>query len=550
MIITRKYPKLLTKSGLQCLDHFWTKRAFQLDDIARKLRDTEPSLATTSKLELWRCFSFHLFSWMEQAYVGPLSGKCLVHVFRELVKEDSTTDQDSERFSVDLWLGWLKDALAQCPGILEDVKNYVLVPIFKTDKASALLLLQTFNRTEALTSSQGELTDGAFMLQLAALELGKRFGLVEEPSEFPMQRERYHFLTSPKGSSGDDAPSATHIVLQAAVLDSFLSHPSLSVRSSAFSLLVSSQATTKPFSESAFALLKKHLASLHADYDAKFRNEVLGLTKGLIQRAKSIITVAQRNLSGPTASGAYKTESTADPARLALKRKPGPETAWNNGVEASEVLASHLAFLKWYMSFLKSELLLTASYQRHITALKATLLMLKLGKHAGAGDELDIEAAKAISTDASWTRLLLDLMLDPFDDVRDGASAVLSLLPREIVEAPTGCENGPTTLLETLREFCSRAQALADRTGRADHGDGAARSQGLLCRWLSSQELRIELASGVIQGLEDKISRAEKDLGHAALDNPVHGDFAAIRYVSFLWQTKSLPVLGNGGIDS
>lgn len=187
LIITRKYPKLLTKSGLQCLDHFWTKRAFQLDDIARKLRDTEPSLAITSKLGLWRCFSFHLFSWMEQAYVGPLSGKCLVHVFRELVKEDSTTDQDSERFSVDLWLGWLKDAQTQYPGILEDVKNYVLVPIFKTDKASALLLLQTFNRTEALTSSQGELADGAFMLQLAALELGKRFGLVEEPSEFPKQ---------------------------------------------------------------------------------------------------------------------------------------------------------------------------------------------------------------------------------------------------------------------------------------------------------------------------------------------------------------------------
>ena len=282
---------------------------------------------------------------------------------------------------------------------------------------------------------------------------------------------------------------------------------------------------------------------MHADYDAKFRNEVLGLTKGLIRRAKNIITVAQRNLSGPTASGVYKTESTADPAHLAQKKKPGPEAAWKDNVEAKDVLAGHEAFMQWYMNFLKSELLPTASYQRHITALKATLLVLRLGKHAGAGDELDIDAAKTISADVSWTRLLLDLMLDPFDDVRESASTVLGLLPWEIVEAPTKSQHGSLSLLGTLREFCSRAQTLADRTGRADHGDGAARSQGLLCRWLSSQDDRIKLASSVIQGLEDKISRAEKDLGHAALDNPVHGDFAAIRYVPFCLRIQPMVVI-------
>ncbi len=315
-------------------------------------------------------------------------------------------------------------------------------------------------------------------------------------------------------------PAAKTVLLQGALLDGLLAHPSVSVRSSAFSLLVSSQATTKPFSETAFSLLKKHLAAFHADYDAKVRNEVLGHTKSLIKRAKNIITVAQRSLSTH--------QLVADGTRPPAKKKFGPEIVLKDASEARQVLDRHEAFLGWYMDFLKNELLPTASYQRHITAIRAALLLLRVGKHAGATDDIiDGDIAQLISSDSTWIRLLLDLLLDPFDDVRDSSATLLSLLP-----ATSAADAGTSPdLLKVLKEFCTRASTLADRTGRADHGDGAARSQALFCTWLGNQDLQIALLSEILERVESKITKAEEDLGHAAIENPVHADFAAIRYV-------------------
>lgn len=327
------------------------------------------------------------------------------------------------------------------------------------------------------------------------------------------------------GGDGDTPEQPTSaIFLQEAVLDRLLAHPSLPVKSSAFALLVSSQATTKPFSEVAFSLLKKHLAAFHADYDAKVRNEVLGHTKNLIKRAKNIITVAQRSLSAP--------QPTGDGVRAPPKKKFGPEIALKDPSQAKEVLDRHTSFLRWYMQFLKCELLPTASYQRHITAVKAALLLLRVGKHAGATDDiLDEDIAHLISSDFTWVRLLLDLLLDPFDDVRDSAATLLSLLAPKSGEAGQSREPNSTVLLDVLRSFCLRAGRLADRTGRADHGDGAARSQGLLCSWVGKQDSQLAVLSEILDRIDSKIAKAEKDLGHAAIENPVHADFAAIRCV-------------------
>ncbi|KAK4189594.1 thyroid adenoma-associated protein [Podospora australis] len=517
LIITRKYPKQLTKSGLQCLDHLLSKKVISLDDIALKYREVEPSLAGVPSLSLWKSFAFHLFSWMEFTHVCPLTGKALVHVFRGL--ESAALDNETSSaagFSVEVWRQWLQDVLIQNPGYLEDIKNYVLVPIFKTDRPAALRLLEVFNKSQPLTTIDQELSDQGILLQLATLELGKKFGLVEEPS---------------KPQPVTSEPSA-QIALQETVLDSLLAHPSISVRSSAFSLLVSSQATTKPFSTAAFNLLKRHLAAFHADYDAKVRNEVLGLTKSLLKRVKNIITVAQRALidfANREAQGISNEKPKPPP-----KKKAGSEAALKDAFEAMALLDHHTSFIKWYLDFLKSELLPTASYQRHITAMKAALLTLRVGKHAAAVDDIvDEDVIKVIASDSTWIRLLLDLLLDPFDDVRDSAATLLSLIPQELVAAPTSPSEGSPTLLDVLREFCERASKLADRTGRADHSDGAARSQGLFCSWLNGQSLQIEHLSRIVTGIEDKIAKAENDLGHAAIENPVHANFAAIGYV---WQ--------------
>jgi hypothetical protein len=185
-IVARKSTQQLTKSGLQCLDHFVSKRVVGLTEIALKYEEVEPSVASLPRLTLWRSFVFHLFSWMELTYVCPLAGKCLVHIFRGLdTAAQDDTASDSVGFTLEVWREWLQDALAQNPEILEDVKNYVLASIFKTNKDASLKLLEMFNRSQPLAAINHETTDQGVLLQLATLELGKKYGLVEEPSKQP-----------------------------------------------------------------------------------------------------------------------------------------------------------------------------------------------------------------------------------------------------------------------------------------------------------------------------------------------------------------------------
>ncbi len=114
--------------------------------------------------------------------------------------------------------------------------------------------------------------------------------------------------------------------------------------------------------------------------------------------------------------------------------------------------------------------------------------------------------------------------------VRETSTTLLMLFPDEIVRALKMGPNGKlTSPLAALQEFCVRADRLASLTARAAHADGAARARGLLCRWTGSLESRIAILCDVLSAVETKLSLAERDLGHAAIEAPVHGDFDSIR---------------------
>jgi len=183
LIITRKYPKLMIKSGLQCLDYLFGKKTILVEDLVCKYKQLSPPFSDASAPLIWRTLTMHLFSWMDLSYISPLTGKSIIHIFRGLCQVPDNTTPEVAGFPVEMWLGWIQDALVRSPGILEDVKNYVLVPVFKTDKPTALILLQNYNRADSLAYPEHQSTDVEFMLQLATLDLGKRFGLVEEPSK-------------------------------------------------------------------------------------------------------------------------------------------------------------------------------------------------------------------------------------------------------------------------------------------------------------------------------------------------------------------------------
>ncbi len=304
-------------------------------------------------------------------------------------------------------------------------------------------------------------------------------------------------------------------------------HPSNSIRACAFSLLVCSPASTTPLSAVALNLLRGHLAPFFADYDAKLRHEIQSYLKKLASRVKNVIHIARKSLQ--------RLMSPQNQAKETSKAKFISEIRFKDEGQARSVLETHESFFAWYMDFLKEQLVPTASYQRHITGLKSVIAALKLGRpETGSTEEaLDIHVLELLSLDATWIRLAFDLIMDPFDDVRETAVSLLAMLPAETVKAARASSPSPrpATLLDELNEFTIKAEELARKTGRADYGNGVARSQGLLCVWTDSADARISILSRSLLRLEDKLAKAELNLGHAAIEDPVHGDFASIGYI-------------------
>ncbi|KAH8890911.1 hypothetical protein GQ53DRAFT_841869 [Thozetella sp. PMI_491] len=506
-VITHKSTRLVIKSALQLFAHFLAKHLATAVDISLAYRRIEPTVAAAADLDLWRSIVLQLLSWMDLSYVCPLVGKCATNIFHELHGPNAT----QPILTVESWQEWLQEATSRNPTILEDMKNYVLVPLFQTERASALAFLEYLNRAELPSSLEGrDAADPSLLFRLSALELGKKSGLVDEPSDQSQQ-----------------SSSTSKIALDGTLLAALLVHPSNTIRCCAFSLLVCSPSTTTALSPTALELLRKHLGPFLADYDPKLRYEIQGYTNKLVRRVKNVINVARRTLQR---LGADQSQLSQPP-----KIKFGPEAAIKGAEEATAILETHSAFLVWYLTFLKEQLVPTASYQRHVSGLKCLTAVLKVAKpEIGTAEEsIDPAVLATVSSDPTWIRLLFDLILDPFDDVRENATQVLAFFPDEVVRVGRPLESRSGSLYEQLEVFSRRAHDLSTKTGRADHGDGVARSQGLLSRWANGPEAKLAILSACLDRLEDKLTLAELDLGHAAIENPVHGDFASISYI---WQ--------------
>jgi hypothetical protein len=132
--------------------------------------------------------------------------------------------------------------------------------------------------------------------------------------------------------------------------------------------------------------------------------------------------------------------------------------------------------------------------------------------------------------DETWLRAVLDLLMDPFDDVRETAASLLTLLLSSGVTVGSAShKNSSRPILVELEEFCCRSSVLASKTSRADHSDGVARSFEVLCHWTTSKDDKLAIPGRILADLELRLSAAELDLAAAVLDTPVHGNFASLR---------------------
>ncbi|KAL6403743.1 hypothetical protein AUP68_13113 [Ilyonectria robusta] len=513
--------KPLAKSAIKALDHLLTKDIVSVEEIYSSYVTLQQKEVSSDSLEVWKDIFFELFHWMRLHFVCPVAGRFIVVLYRALRRR---TPEKPADLTIEIWHQWLLEALTEESSILEPVKNYIFLSLFKADKSEALLFLRRMNNYEAVSASTSLDLDIPALLQLAALETGKKVGLVEEPA-----------------LSGNEKPSeeALSIILDEKVLESVLAHPSPEVRSFAFSLLVSSPLTTRPYSSKALELLRKHMAAFFAESDAKFRNDISSKVRDMFKRVRGAIFVLKRSI--PRAAAQVQKENEAQGTSSSKSNTVIYRANLISLPEAQlvEYLECHEKFLFWYIGFLCSELTPTASYQRHIASLKAVKFILRMeGEKGKTWETSDDQRLFFDRLDGTWLRALSDLIMDPFDDVREHSAVVLKQIFSDerytcFTLMSTG---GRISASEELSELLQRAEELARRTARADHSDGVARVCQLLYKFSNGEQNRLSLLSTLISGLETKLSVAEKDLGRAVLEAPVHGDFSSLCYT---WQVVS-----------
>ncbi|KAH6896991.1 putative death-receptor fusion protein-domain-containing protein [Thelonectria olida] len=518
-IIAGKSTKPLAKSAIKALDHLVTKKTVSLEEIRSSYVALEQGAPARAELQVLKDFFFELFHWMRMHLVCPSAGRFIVVLYRAMRQQPS----ESVQLTTEMWHQWLLEVLAEDASILESIKNYIFLALFKADKAEALMFLKRMNDYETVSASPGSDMDIPALLQLAALETGKKVGLVEEPA-----------------LGGDDKPSGeeSSILVHEKVLESVLAHPSHDVRSFALSLLISSPSTTRPYSSTALDLLRKHLEAFFADSDAKFRNDVSSKVRDMFKRVRGAIFVLKKSIprAGARANKDQITPGPPSESKAILYRTnliSLPEA------QLVECLQYHEKFLSWYIGFLCNELTPTASYQRHIASLKAVKSILRMeGEKNKTWETADDQAIFFDKFDGTWLRALSDLVMDPFDDVRDHSAFVLQQIfsGERCRRFKLMGQGDKVNAFEELSALLKGAEGLASRTSRADHSDGVARIRQLLYRFADGEQGRISLLSTLISGLETKLSVAEKDLGRAVLEAPLHGDFSSLCYT---WQVVS-----------
>ena len=309
-----------------------------------------------------------------------------------------------------------------------------------------------------------------------------------------------------------------------------IDHPTANVRIAAFSLIISSSSSNTPLPSNVLAYLQECIPCFHQETNPRTRNEFIALIKPLCLRLVN-------------AAKAFSRLSAADGQR------------YRNFAGAHVNLMPHIKLARWYQRYLLQELRPTASYQSHITALKIlplifgsntlTELISSNRQHPSPTEQRENKPGEGNTLD--HVRPLLDLLVDPYDDVRQSASSVLGLLiPSTFFDGWMYRSNwsvdvyirtnklSQTKLIESTETAVSRAEEHVSRSGRADQADGAGRLYDVYYRFS-----RIPCCPDTIQQkspFDDILSRLEQTLKvvgnglpHTITSTSLQGHLIALR---------------------
>ena len=484
-------------------------------------------------------FALSVLEWIRYPDCAPAVGRFLPVLFKSLEKSQSgDAGRTSNDAATPLWILPVKQNLEHYQDLLDVFEIHILPGLLRLGSADveAFLMLLPFESIQRGNIGSISISD----IQLCLL--------VAKTADDPSLRERFGLW---QNTSLNLATLGT----------SLLEHSSSAVRVAALSLLVASSASSRPFCRRVLRRMRQCIPHFHVEANAKPRNEFIALMKKLCMRIRGATLSLLRhdqnlhNVTGEQISTAAHFFAKLD--------DEGPVSSGNLDEqvlnEEMYILEEHLAFRKWYMVFLLQELRPTATYQSHITALKVLSFLIEqtiaLHNTPSRSHSDYISALNEYLPEGLFVRSLTELLVDPFDDVRQAANRVFDLhlsinpIPQTREEGDDGQElryqeakyetdndddyrkANESTLFNLIR-----AEDRAGITGRADHADGLGRLYNLLfttCGALAKpagwHQSRYLILDHVISMLEKEVDIASKDLLFAVSHMSLHGHLIALR---------------------
>ena len=466
------------KTCALALAHFLGKGVISIDNVIQQYRaflEAAPKASRLSDEECLENLLCHLFSWMGRADFGSIVGQLVSNILDKVDDPGQYQHSASEPAGSPIWTSALKRATSDQSIDVATLRVHLLPMLFKRGSDDYCAFLKTIGLQTI--SSTGEAKDhSTFDLLCASLQAGSALGMLME-------------------SDGREICFDEGVVhVPTRQIARLLQRTSPTARLTGLSLLITSRTATRPLSPAALKAIARNLSHFFADTDANFRSDVFGLIQRLIDRIRAITAVMARQAS-------------------------------NSEVGAQAALGRHTEFLHWLLRFLQWQLRPTASYQRHISALKCLSVIAR----SGLDDDVVAEdLSKSALGETKWPMrihiltadlrsLLLDRVMDPFDDVRQLASALLILYP-----------SGDSGSQADISLAIGRAQDMMLASSRADQADGLAHLNRLLYAQKRSDG---EIVEKLIAELEEMVRVAQANLSQAVARYPVHGLLTSLRYI-------------------
>ncbi|KAH0369828.1 hypothetical protein KCU65_g2939, partial [Aureobasidium melanogenum] len=504
-----------TRPAMQVLAHWLSKNVISVDDLCHafgknsKGRDTQVSSSVQDVLAIiLRLAPYEDFA----SSAGSLAALILQ---KARPADQSPGPLAFGNHHASSWSSTVLDILKQKPQALEILRLYVFPEIFQQDRpgfvafVDQLGIRRTLGRDQPSEASLPFSASRCEEVLFCALSVGSKLGLVKVADAGQTAESIGLFFEKDV------------LCIPDVLLGDLLLRTSDAVRIAGLAMLTTSTVTTQPLSIGAMDSLSKGLPFLHADADAGFRSELFSLIRHLMDRIKAA------------------TATLTKPPGKSKKNAKTPLDSSSVPIQSSELVAAHRSFIEWYVAFLKTELRPTASYQRHISALKCISIIARSGVDARISQNTKPTGATVLwpftlnVVDHEMTDLLIDLLLDAYDDVRSMAAEILSLFNSGSLQQ-SAVEDTPM-----LAKVLAQAQEMLIDSGRADHADGVAHLYSILfsqCSHLNSHSeqwwaSKYGILARLIDTIEQTVQIAKSDIGGAISKHPLHGLFISLRYI-------------------